>query len=143
MTHIKGHLSPHGMHIVIENPHGSTRSGTDADGKAWSSTMAHHYGYVRSTKLLQRFATLWDTLGHHLAQGPYGPWLLCSLPHSLHLTWQNNPAVLGRGASDTIARWGPPGGSVNCTPRGRLPEMDQTPNGCSTASLAIATQSYK
>ncbi|CAD7530569.1 hypothetical protein KBAH04_17990 [Aeromonas hydrophila] len=45
----KGHLTLQGMDIALENPKGSTRSGTDQDGKAWQSTMAHDYGYIKRT----------------------------------------------------------------------------------------------
>ena len=45
-----GHVALHGLDISIENPQGSERSGTDPDGKAWSVTMAHHYGYIRRTE---------------------------------------------------------------------------------------------
>lgn len=46
----KGHVSLHGLDISIENPRGSERSGTDRDGRRWTSTMAHHYGYIRKTE---------------------------------------------------------------------------------------------
>lgn len=45
----KGHLKLQGLDIALENPKGSTRSGTDQDGKAWHSTMAHDYGYIKRT----------------------------------------------------------------------------------------------
>lgn len=45
----KGHLTLQGMDIALENPKGSTRSGTDQDGKVWQSTMAHDYGYIKRT----------------------------------------------------------------------------------------------
>lgn len=45
----KGHLKLKGLDIALENPKGSTRSGTDQDGKAWQSTMAHDYGYIKRT----------------------------------------------------------------------------------------------
>lgn len=45
----KGSLRLHGLDIAIENPKGSTRSGTDPNGKQWESTMAHHYGYLKGT----------------------------------------------------------------------------------------------
>lgn len=45
-----GHATLHGLDITIENPRGSTRSGTDADGKAWSVDMANHYGYIKRTE---------------------------------------------------------------------------------------------
>ncbi|MGL4755685.1 MAG: LPD38 domain-containing protein [Aeromonadaceae bacterium] len=45
----KGHLTLHGLDIALENPKGSTRSGTDNDGTAWQSTMAHDYGYIKRT----------------------------------------------------------------------------------------------
>jgi len=45
----KGKVSLHGLDISIENPAGSTRSGTDEDGKAWETRLAHHYGYVKRT----------------------------------------------------------------------------------------------
>ncbi|WP_059412667.1 LPD38 domain-containing protein [Cupriavidus basilensis] len=45
-----GHTTLHGLDITIENPRGSTRSGTDAGGKAWSVEMANHYGYLKRTE---------------------------------------------------------------------------------------------
>ncbi len=45
----KGHIKLQGLDIALENPKGSTRSGTDQDGKAWQSTMAHDYGYIKRT----------------------------------------------------------------------------------------------
>lgn len=45
----KGHLKLQGLDIALENPKGSIRSGTDQDGKAWQSTMAHDYGYIKRT----------------------------------------------------------------------------------------------
>jgi GGDEF domain-containing protein/protein-L-isoaspartate O-methyltransferase len=45
----KGHINVQGLNISIENPAGSTRSGTDQDGKPWSVDMAHHYGYIKGT----------------------------------------------------------------------------------------------
>lgn len=45
----KGHLTLHGLDIALENPKGSTRSGTDKNGKAWQSTMANDYGYIKRT----------------------------------------------------------------------------------------------
>ncbi|HYN54418.1 MAG TPA: LPD38 domain-containing protein [Methylotenera sp.] len=42
-----GKVKLNGLDISIENPHGSTRSGTDKDGKSWESTMNGHYGYVK------------------------------------------------------------------------------------------------
>ncbi len=45
----KGSCSIHGLQVVIESPKGSIRSGVDADGKAWSVTMANHYGFIRGT----------------------------------------------------------------------------------------------
>jgi hypothetical protein len=44
----KGHVSIQGLNISIENPKGSTRSGTDGSGKSWSVDMAHHYGYIKA-----------------------------------------------------------------------------------------------
>jgi N12 class adenine-specific DNA methylase len=48
-----GHLSGEevqGLRISVENPQGSTRSGTSPDGAAWSNTMAAHYGYVKGSE---------------------------------------------------------------------------------------------
>lgn len=45
----KGHLTLQGLDIALENPKGTTRTGTDQDGKAWQSTMAHDYGYIKRT----------------------------------------------------------------------------------------------
>ena len=44
-----GKTRVNGLDISIENPQGSTRSGTDTGGKAWSQTMTHHYGYIKGT----------------------------------------------------------------------------------------------
>ncbi|MGL6537834.1 hypothetical protein ACSZNQ_13045 [Aeromonas hydrophila] len=46
----KGHLKLHGLDIALENPKGSTRSGTDSQGNVWQSTMAHDYGYIKRTE---------------------------------------------------------------------------------------------
>ncbi|MFQ2498960.1 LPD38 domain-containing protein [Aeromonas caviae] len=46
----KGHLTLLGLDIALENPKGSTRSGTDQDGRPWQSTMAHDYGYIKRTQ---------------------------------------------------------------------------------------------
>lgn len=46
----KGHVSIHGLDIAIENAKGSERKGTDPKGKAWSVTMADHYGYIKRTE---------------------------------------------------------------------------------------------
>ncbi|MEI4980973.1 LPD38 domain-containing protein [Aeromonas caviae] len=45
----KGHIKQQGLDIALENPKGSTRSGTAQDGKAWQSTMTHDYGYIKRT----------------------------------------------------------------------------------------------
>lgn len=46
----KGHVKIDGFDISIENPAGSTRSGTDAQGNPWSVTMHNSYGYIRMTE---------------------------------------------------------------------------------------------
>lgn len=46
----KGHVQLHGLDITIENPRGSERSGVDKSGKPWTSTISHHYGYIKRTK---------------------------------------------------------------------------------------------
>ena len=46
----KGHVSIQGLPITIETARGQTRSGKDKDGKAWKTTMAHHYGYIKRTE---------------------------------------------------------------------------------------------
>lgn len=45
----KGHITIGGLNITVENPVGSERKGVDRDGKAWSVTMKHHYGYIKRT----------------------------------------------------------------------------------------------
>ncbi len=45
----KGHYRISGLDISIENPEGSERNGIDPNGKPWSVTMLHHYGYIRGT----------------------------------------------------------------------------------------------
>lgn len=46
----KGHVTIDGLDVAIENPKGSQRTGTDANGKQWSITMQNDYGYIRGTK---------------------------------------------------------------------------------------------
>jgi len=46
----KGHVKVQGFDVTIENPKGSTRSGVDKDGKAWSVEMQNHYGYFKRTE---------------------------------------------------------------------------------------------
>jgi hypothetical protein len=43
----KGHVKVGTFDITIEQPHGSVRKGTDADGKQWESKMNNTYGYIR------------------------------------------------------------------------------------------------
>lgn len=45
----KGHINVQGLDISVENPKGSTRSGTREDGSTWSHEMSDHYGYVKRT----------------------------------------------------------------------------------------------
>lgn len=45
----KGVFRWHGLVIKIENPKGSTRSGTSDDGKTWSTKMKHDYGFFDGT----------------------------------------------------------------------------------------------
>lgn len=45
-----GHLKLDGYDITIENPKGTVRSGKDANGKEWHTTMNNDYGYIRGTK---------------------------------------------------------------------------------------------
>ena len=42
----KGHVSFGGYSFTIENPAGSKRKGTDADGNAWENEMKNTYGYI-------------------------------------------------------------------------------------------------
>lgn len=46
----KGHVTIHGLEISIENPKGSTRSGTSPAGKEWSIELKNDYGYIRTTE---------------------------------------------------------------------------------------------
>jgi hypothetical protein len=46
----KGKATIFGQKVAIENPRGSTRSGTDAEGKPWSVKMQAHYGEIEGTR---------------------------------------------------------------------------------------------
>ncbi len=46
----KGRVSWKGLTLVIETPKGGVRSGKSKDGKAWSTTMKDHYGYIAGTE---------------------------------------------------------------------------------------------
>ena len=45
-----GHVKVGAFDVTIENPKGSERSGTDANGKMWSVKMNNTYGYIRGTE---------------------------------------------------------------------------------------------
>ena len=45
----KGKVVMHGFKVALENPKGTTRSGTDPNGKSWSILMKHDYGYIKGT----------------------------------------------------------------------------------------------
>jgi N12 class adenine-specific DNA methylase len=49
-NHKKGHVQVGTFDITIEQPQGSVRKGTDADGKQWESKMHNTYGYFRGTE---------------------------------------------------------------------------------------------
>ena len=46
----KGKFWVWGLQVTIETPAGTTRSGTDRNGKEWSHRLPYHYGYIRRTK---------------------------------------------------------------------------------------------
>lgn len=46
----KQHITWNGLNISIENPKGSTRSGTDKTGKSWKVRMPVAYGYFKRTE---------------------------------------------------------------------------------------------
>lgn len=46
----QGHVTLWGLPISIENPKGSIRRGTDANGKKWEQEMHHTYGKIRRTE---------------------------------------------------------------------------------------------
>ncbi len=46
----KGHVQVGTFDVTIEQPVGSVRRGTDADGKEWETTMQNTYGYIRGTQ---------------------------------------------------------------------------------------------
>lgn len=46
----KGHVQVGTFDITIEQPQGSVRKGTDANGKKWESKMHNTYGYFRGTE---------------------------------------------------------------------------------------------
>ena len=46
----KGHVRIDGFDVSIEQPKGSVRRGTDADGKQWQQKMNNTYGYIRGTE---------------------------------------------------------------------------------------------
>ena len=46
----KGHVRIDGFDVSIEQPKGSVRRGTDADGKQWEQVMNNTYGYLRGTE---------------------------------------------------------------------------------------------
>lgn len=48
-NYAKGHLKFQGLDIAVENPQGSTRSGTAPDGTTWETKMANHYGYIKGS----------------------------------------------------------------------------------------------
>ena len=51
-NYAKGRIKFKGIDIAIENPKGSTRRGTDPDGKSWSNLQKCDYGYFTGTKAI-------------------------------------------------------------------------------------------
>jgi hypothetical protein len=49
-TYAKGHIDLHGLPISIENPKGSIRRGTDANGRQWETKLENHYGYFKRSQ---------------------------------------------------------------------------------------------
>jgi hypothetical protein len=43
---VLAHREIHGLKIHVENPAGTTRQGTDRDGKQWKTVMRNDYGYL-------------------------------------------------------------------------------------------------
>ena len=48
-NYTKAHTRLDGLKISIENPDGTSRSGVDSDGKAWTSKIFGDYGYFKNT----------------------------------------------------------------------------------------------
>lgn len=46
----KGHIKVDGLALTIEQPKGSIRRGTDANGNKWESEMHNTYGYIKGTE---------------------------------------------------------------------------------------------
>ena len=46
----KGSFTVNGLTVVIENPAGSVRMGTDQSGKSWQTILSAHYGYFDGTR---------------------------------------------------------------------------------------------
>ncbi len=46
----KGHVQVGTFNVTVETPKGSVRSGVDASGKEWQTTMNNTYGYIRGTE---------------------------------------------------------------------------------------------
>ena len=46
----KGHIKVDGLDVTIEQPKGSIRRGTDANGNKWKSEMHNTYGYIKGTE---------------------------------------------------------------------------------------------
>lgn len=49
-NYAKGKVSVQGMEVALENPKGSERTGTNADGTKWSVKMKNDYGYIVGTQ---------------------------------------------------------------------------------------------
>lgn len=50
ITGIKNILNYKGLTIMVENPVGSFRTGTDAEGNYWKTKFYYPYGYIYGTK---------------------------------------------------------------------------------------------
>lgn len=48
-NYAKGHVFWKGLDLTIETAKGQYRRGTSSDGKAWSTLMKDHYGYIKNT----------------------------------------------------------------------------------------------
>lgn len=86
----KGRFRWNGMEIAIENPKGSKRSGTDRNGKTWSVTMAHHYGYIAGEEAVDG-----DPVDVFIGPKPSAPFIYVIDQKAADGTFDEHKAMIG------------------------------------------------
>lgn len=99
----KEHIRFQGLPITIENKRGSTRRGTNSNGKSWSCVLPADYGYIKRTEGADG-----DHVDVYVGPDPNSKQVFIVNQHELRGKFDEHKILLGfdseRGAVDTYCR---------------------------------------